>query len=541
MDVSPTTTPSMQPPGATQILKSSKTGQSSKKAGVSSSGASASIHNPKVVQTAFVHKLYNMLEDQSIQHLIQWSPSNESFLMSPSTEFSKVLAAYFKHTNVSSFVRQLNMYGFHKVSDVFHNGSPETPLWEFKHGGGSFKKGDLDSLRDIKRRASRHTLIHRDSFSTGAKQSTPQQAPLADAPTDSVEGRMNMLEQSLFDLHTRLTRSEEHNALVSARCQDLTEKLTKSYQHNQELAGNLATFVEDPQHPVRRSISHMQHDIQRQLNSLRNPYTASSPSTQLHLHRPFDSHPTSPASLAYDDRRRASIQVLPSQTYARPLAPSPMRHGSIGTARSSPGTGRLGRPPPPAFPHPTSPPPPNLQSQIPAVAVEPPPYLPRRHTSADIHSTSEWLPHHDSQQESREPALPNPFSSAYSSGNSSIPTNGKDQQLRDKLNSYSFASTKTANARGREHSSVSQQPSRGSSPPPSYLAPPPGSEASWSQPPPVRMVFRDVFKNNGLSSPGSSGAPSRRSSMANIHNMLNPTDTAEAEGEEEQRKRKRRG
>lgn len=33
-----------------------------------------------------------MLEDQSIQHLIAWSSTNESFVMSPSTEFSKVLS-----------------------------------------------------------------------------------------------------------------------------------------------------------------------------------------------------------------------------------------------------------------------------------------------------------------------------------------------------------------------------------------------------------------------------------------------------------------
>lgn len=35
---------------------------------------------------------YSMLEDQSIQHLISWSNSNESFVMSPTSEFSKVLA-----------------------------------------------------------------------------------------------------------------------------------------------------------------------------------------------------------------------------------------------------------------------------------------------------------------------------------------------------------------------------------------------------------------------------------------------------------------
>lgn len=33
-----------------------------------------------------------MLEDQSIQHLISWSNSAESFVMSPSNDFSKVLS-----------------------------------------------------------------------------------------------------------------------------------------------------------------------------------------------------------------------------------------------------------------------------------------------------------------------------------------------------------------------------------------------------------------------------------------------------------------
>jgi hypothetical protein len=33
-----------------------------------------------------------MLEDHNIQHLISWSSSNESFVMSPTSEFSKVLA-----------------------------------------------------------------------------------------------------------------------------------------------------------------------------------------------------------------------------------------------------------------------------------------------------------------------------------------------------------------------------------------------------------------------------------------------------------------
>ncbi|KAK9378768.1 HSF-type DNA-binding-domain-containing protein [Kockiozyma suomiensis] len=108
-----------------------------------------------------------MLEDSNILHLISWTPAGDSFVVSPNEEFSRVLSQYFKHTNVSSFVRQLNMYGFHKVNDVFHAGSAaDSGQWEFKHGEGVFRRGDVESLRAIKRRASRQSVVNRDSVSS---------------------------------------------------------------------------------------------------------------------------------------------------------------------------------------------------------------------------------------------------------------------------------------------------------------------------------------------------------------------------------------
>jgi len=201
--------------------------------GLGLGGAAGGVQQPKV-QTAFIHKLYNMLEDANIQHLISWSPSNESFVVSPTGEFSKVLSQYFKHTNISSFVRQLNMYGFHKVNDVFHTGSPDATLWEFKHGNGSFKRGDLVGLRDIKRRASRHALIHRDSFS-GPK-STVASAPGTpdERPGDSIDGRFISIEQSLYEINSRLARSEDHNAMLGIRLQTAIEGLTRCHQVSPE-------------------------------------------------------------------------------------------------------------------------------------------------------------------------------------------------------------------------------------------------------------------------------------------------------------------
>lgn len=72
--------------------------------------------------TVFINKLYDLLENKDLDDLIWWAANGESFLIRPSESFSQNLAHYFKHTNITSFVRQLNIYGFHKISnDHFHN------------------------------------------------------------------------------------------------------------------------------------------------------------------------------------------------------------------------------------------------------------------------------------------------------------------------------------------------------------------------------------------------------------------------------------
>lgn len=116
------------------------------------------------------------------------------------------------------------------VSDVFHTGSPDSALWEFKHGNGNFKRGDLVGLREIKRRASRHALIHRDSFPGHPKVTAPQPGTPAEPVPDATESRLLSLEHSLFDMHNRLARAEEGNIALSSRCQTMAEGLAKCYQ-----------------------------------------------------------------------------------------------------------------------------------------------------------------------------------------------------------------------------------------------------------------------------------------------------------------------
>jgi heat shock transcription factor len=99
----------------------------------------------------FVLKLWSMVNDPKNQKYIRWMPDGQSFQVLDREEFMmQVLPQYFKHKNFSSFVRQLNMYGWHKVQDVTSGAMQSTDeMWQFE--SPYFKKGREDLLDSIVR------------------------------------------------------------------------------------------------------------------------------------------------------------------------------------------------------------------------------------------------------------------------------------------------------------------------------------------------------------------------------------------------------
>lgn len=90
----------------------------------------------------FLNKLFALVNDPSWCDLIRWENDGENFVITDPTEFSRrILPAYFKHKNFSSFVRQLNHYGFSKLS---------ADEWIFGHR--NFKFGQQDQLTGIIRK-----------------------------------------------------------------------------------------------------------------------------------------------------------------------------------------------------------------------------------------------------------------------------------------------------------------------------------------------------------------------------------------------------
>uniref|UniRef100_A0A8B9Q3S4 Heat shock transcription factor 1 n=1 Tax=Apteryx owenii TaxID=8824 RepID=A0A8B9Q3S4_APTOW len=91
--------------------------------------------------------------------------SGNSFHVFDQGQFAKeVLPKYFKHNNMASFVRQLNMYGFRKVVHIEQGGlvKPEKDDTEFQHP--YFIRGQEHLLENIKRKVTSVSSIKNEDI-----------------------------------------------------------------------------------------------------------------------------------------------------------------------------------------------------------------------------------------------------------------------------------------------------------------------------------------------------------------------------------------
>ncbi|WCJ26206.1 heat shock transcription factor B2A [Euphorbia peplus] len=104
--------------------------------------ASGSGDSQRSLPTPFLTKTFQLVDDPAVDDMISWNDDGSTFIVWKPAEFARdLLPKYFKHNNFSSFVRQLNTYGFRKVV-------PDR--WEFAND--CFKRGEKGLLRDIQRR-----------------------------------------------------------------------------------------------------------------------------------------------------------------------------------------------------------------------------------------------------------------------------------------------------------------------------------------------------------------------------------------------------
>jgi len=176
----------------------------------------------------FLSKTYHMI-DRCDQDIATWSASGDNFVVKNVEKFaSSVLPLYFKHSNFSSFARQLNFYGFRKLrSDpiLTNDVDPQTACYvRFYHE--KFQKNKPELLHSIKR-ATKSDQQSKDDV-------------------DDLKSQVLKLKKCVVDMSTQMERkiseiSFEYNRRISG--------LTAEYDKLAGLVGQLLQQQQQQQHP----------------------------------------------------------------------------------------------------------------------------------------------------------------------------------------------------------------------------------------------------------------------------------------------------
>ncbi|KAI4379547.1 hypothetical protein MLD38_005828 [Melastoma candidum] len=158
----------------------------------------------------FLRKAYEMVDDPKTDCLVSWSCGGRSFVVWDQHEFSEhLLLKYFKHRNFSSFIRQLNTYGFKKI---------DPDRWEFASEG--FQGGKWYLLKSIKRR-SRNNKHGRGSALVRDKGTVPHKSndlEILQNDQDALRADIVQLRQQEEDSRSTISAMEER-----FRCTELRQ------------------------------------------------------------------------------------------------------------------------------------------------------------------------------------------------------------------------------------------------------------------------------------------------------------------------------
>lgn len=183
----------------------------------------------------FIAKTYEMVDDPLTDTIVSWSHNNRSFIVWNPPEFSgELLPRYFKHNNFSSFIRQLNTYGFRKID-------PEQ--WEFANE--DFIRGHPHLLKNIHRKKPVHSHSMQNLHSHGASSSSFTTSLTESERIRYKEDiyRLNYEKQSLI---LKFQTHQQEQFEIESAARGLTERLRAAGKNQKDLLCTLDRILQKP-------------------------------------------------------------------------------------------------------------------------------------------------------------------------------------------------------------------------------------------------------------------------------------------------------
>ncbi|KAI3743503.1 hypothetical protein L1987_61213 [Smallanthus sonchifolius] len=167
----------------------------------------------------FLSKTFDLVDDPRLDPIISWGGSGQSFVIWDPVEFARViLPRNFKHNNFSSFVRQLNTYGFHKI---------DPDKWEFANR--SFLRGNRHLLKNIQRRKSNPSTSANEEFNN----------MLMEAEIERLQKEKTEMMQQVVELKNESIETRQYMESVK-------EKLEAEEHKQKQMVSFLAKMFESP-------------------------------------------------------------------------------------------------------------------------------------------------------------------------------------------------------------------------------------------------------------------------------------------------------
>ncbi|CAF0803776.1 unnamed protein product [Didymodactylos carnosus] len=203
---------------------------------------------------AFLNKLWTLVNDSTCDDLIAWDPSGGSFHVYDQARFSReILPRYFKHNNFASFIRQLNMYGFRKISNIEH-GSLKSERDDIEFAHPNFIRGQDTLLELIKRRAPENQQKQQQTSQLSSSLSALTQSsyidPKSNRPVEFVHvlEDVRTLQNKQTSLNEKLHHMQNENEALWREIGSLRQKHSKQQQIVSKLMEFLLHFVSNTQH-----------------------------------------------------------------------------------------------------------------------------------------------------------------------------------------------------------------------------------------------------------------------------------------------------